>query len=62
MIILAPDPTLQATIVATAWRVQLPLPDAADPRLVDFVERYQLGPYTPDPGPACSGGVGRPVS
>jgi hypothetical protein len=62
LIVLAPKPELEAPIVATAWRVQLNLDDASDERLVQFLQRYQKGPFTPEPGASCTGGVGEPLS
>lgn len=64
LVLLAPMPTqfpMEAPIVATAWRVQLQLDDAADERLVQFLDRYQNGPFAPEPGAPCSGGVGEPL-
>ncbi len=61
LVLLAPQPDLEAPIVATAWQVQLQLEDAADERLVQFLDRYQNGPFTPEPGASCSGGVGEPL-
>ena len=61
MIILAPKADLDAPIVATAWQVQLKLDNAQDPRLAQFLQQYQVGPYTPEPGAPCSGGVGEPL-
>jgi len=54
-------PNLDSPIVATAWRVQLNLDDAADERLVQFVNKYQKGPFTPEPGANCVGGIGEPI-
>jgi hypothetical protein len=62
LIVLAPKSGLEMPIVATAWRVQLELADASDERLVEFVGRYQRGPYTPERGASCTGGVGEPLS
>ena len=61
MVILAPKADLDAPIVATAWQVQLKLDDAQDLRLAQFLQQYQVGPYTPEPGAPCSGGVGKPL-
>ncbi len=61
LIILAPSPNLYTNILATAWRVQLYLDDASDPRLRQFLKQYQGGPYTPEPGVACTDGVGQPT-
>lgn len=64
LVLLAPQPAqapMDAPIVATAWRVQLQLDEAADERLVQFLDRYQNGPFAPEPGAPCSGGVGEPI-
>lgn len=62
-VLLAPKPELNDPIVATAWRVQLRLDDAADPRLLQFIRKYQQGPFTPEPGATCTfGGIGEPLS
>ncbi|MCG3209679.1 MAG: hypothetical protein FOGNACKC_03306 [Anaerolineae bacterium] len=60
LVLLSPQPELEAPIVATAWQVQLQLTDAADPRLRLFLKKYQNGPYTPEPGAPCSAGIGQP--
>lgn len=63
LIILSPKADLTDPIVATAWQVQLRLADPTDERLVQFVRRYQKGPYTPEPGADCTfGGIGEPMS
>jgi hypothetical protein len=62
MIVLAPKPGLDAPIIVTAWRVQLALEDAGDERLVQFVRRYQRGPYTPELGASCFDSLGEPLS
>jgi hypothetical protein len=51
---------LPAPVVASAWGKQLPLQSATDPALAQFIEFYAQGPQTPEPGAACSGGVGNP--
>lgn len=64
LVLLAPLPAqspMDAAIVVTAWRVQLQLDEAADERLVQFLDRYQNGPFAPEPGAPCSGGVGEPL-
>lgn len=62
LILLSPKPDLEAPVVATAWRVRLELDDASDERLAQFVQRYQRGPFTPEPGAACFDGIGEPLS
>lgn len=58
--LLSPFPDLKSPVVLTAWGVQLELDDASDPRAATFVEKYLQGEQTPEPGAACSGGVGAP--
>lgn len=60
--ILSPHPDLPAPIVATAWRVQLELEEPSDERLLTFMQRFHIGPFTPERGATCSGGVGEPIS
>jgi hypothetical protein len=63
LVLLAPLPGLDVPLVATAWRVQLELEDPSDERLRAFLDRYQRGPYYPEPGASCTfGGIGEPVS
>lgn len=45
-------------VVASAWGVQLQLDGVTDERLEPFLLSYLQGPQTPEPGAACSGGVG----
>ena len=61
LIILAPEPNLNASIVATAWRAQLEAAEATDPRLSQFLKLFQNGPFAPEPDVPCSGGVGNPL-
>jgi hypothetical protein len=62
LIVLAPKPDLDSPIIATAWRAQLRLDDASDERLGQFLDRFQKGPFTPEPGASCTGGTGEPLS
>ena len=59
--LLSPYPDLPSPIVATAWGFQLHLDSADDPRLDDFIRKYEQGPTTPEPGAVCTGGVGSPA-
>ncbi len=61
-VLLAPYPNLPHAVVATAWGLQLPVESASDPRLSLFISRYEQGPQTPEPGAACSGGIGTPIA
>ena len=60
--LLTPYPNLPKPIVASAWGLQLPLDAMDEARLSAFIGRYESGPQTPEPGAACSGGVGTPIS
>ena len=62
MVILSPQPEQTEPIIATAWQVQLTLESADDARLQQFLDQYQVGPYTPEPSAPCTGGVGEPMS
>lgn len=63
-ILVSPYPGLAEgeAVVATAWGVQLRLDSVTDPRLAEFVAKYQEGPQTPELGATCSGGIGDPIS
>jgi len=63
-ILVSPYPGLAKgeAVVATAWGVQLRLDSVTDPRLAQFVAKYQEGPQSPELGVTCSGGVGDPIS
>lgn len=60
-VLLSPYPNLPKPVVASAWGLQLPLDDPADPRLSLFISRYESGPQTPELGAVCSGGIGTPL-
>lgn len=59
-IILSPYPNQQSPIVLTAWGVQLEVESARDARIGQFIQRYRMGPQTPERGGACTGGIGTP--
>lgn len=58
--LLSPYPGLDSPIVVSAWGYQLKLDSAGDARLADFIEKYEQNPLGPEPGAACTGGVGAP--
>ncbi|HSH02002.1 MAG TPA: DUF3105 domain-containing protein [Anaerolineae bacterium] len=60
-VVMAPYPNLSHPVVLTAWGVQLTIDDLTDSRIAEFVEKYQEGPQTPEPGATCGSGVGRPI-
>lgn len=59
-VIVSPYPDLPAPVVATAWRVQLQLDGADDPRLRQFVEGFKNTELAPLSGNRCIDGVGEP--
>ncbi len=59
-ILVSPYPDLPSPVVASAWGKQLRL-DSADTRALNvFIDEFRQGPQTPEPGAACTGGVGAP--
>jgi Protein of unknown function (DUF3105) len=60
-ILVSPFPELGAKVVASAWGIQLKLDSASDPRLKQFVDTYQQGPQTPEPGAPCNEALGTPL-
>lgn len=60
-VIVSPVAGQSSPILVTAWANQLELSDADDSRLEQFVNEFERSLDAPEPGGACSGGVGRPV-
>lgn len=58
--LVSPYPDLPAPVVASAWGKQVRLDSASDPALDTFIRDFRQGPQTPEPGAACTGGVGTP--
>lgn len=61
-LIASPYEGLQSPVVASAWGYQISLEGADDPDLDGFIRSYRRGPQTPEPGAACTGGVGEPAA
>lgn len=59
--LLSPLPDQTSPIVLTAWGAQLQLNSIHDERLDQFIDRYLLGPLTPERGASCKGGFGDPL-
>jgi hypothetical protein len=59
--LMSPYPGLKSPVVLTAWETQLELDAVDDERIAEFVDRYQQGPTTPEPGAPCWDGVGSPI-
>jgi len=60
-ILVSPYEGLPSPVVASAWGKQLSLESAEDPDLERFIGAYRQGPQTPEPGAACTGGIGQPA-
>lgn len=61
-LLLSPYPEQRSPIVLTAWGIQLEVDDASDKRIEQFIERYRVGPQTPERGAVCTNGLGEPLS
>ncbi len=48
-------------VVLTAWGIQLEVESVDDDRIAGFIDLYQRGSQTPEPGAPCTGGIGEPV-
>ena len=57
-VVVSPYEGQESPVVATAWGLQLEVESADDPRLQIFVDKFEQGPQSPEPGAACNGGVG----
>jgi hypothetical protein len=55
--LLSPYPGINSPVIASAWGYQVRLDGADDPRLMQFILKYEQGPTTPEPGALCSGGT-----
>ena len=61
-VVLSPYPNQRSPIVLTSWSVQLEVDSADDDRIEQFVERFRVGPRTPERGGACTSGTGDPIN
>lgn len=59
--LLSPFANRDSPIVLSAWGAQLAVDSIDDPRVEVFVKKYRMGPQTPEPGAACTGGLGVPA-
>jgi hypothetical protein len=61
-VVLSPYPSLTDTVSVQAWAHQLRTQDVNDPRIGQFISHFQARRgVTPEPGGACTGGVGNPI-
>ncbi|MFZ0548444.1 MAG: DUF3105 domain-containing protein [Candidatus Promineifilaceae bacterium] len=58
--IMSPYPGLRSPVILTAWGLQFETDTVTDPRILEFLLTYQVGPQTPEPGAPCQGGTGLP--
>ena len=56
-VLLSPHPAQASAVTASAWGIQLNVSNTGDTRLPIFIKAYAMGPQTPEPGAACSGGT-----
>lgn len=56
--LISPFEGMDSPITISAWGTQLKVDSADDPRIEPFIKKYRQGPQTPEPGAACTGGVG----
>lgn len=57
-VLLSPVEGVPSPVTLSAWGHQLELENADDPRLEVFVQKYQQGEQTLEPGAPCTGGAG----
>lgn len=56
-VLLSPDSSQSAAVMATAWGTQLALPAADDARIPAFIRAYAQSKNAPEPGATCTGGT-----
>ncbi|MGW6569877.1 DUF3105 domain-containing protein [Streptomyces sp. NPDC054975] len=56
--LMSPVDDQAGAIMLSAWGKQVTVDSASDPRVDAFFTKYVQGPQTPEPGAACSGGIG----
>ncbi len=59
--LVSPYPEQRSPVVLSAWGVQLEVDSIGDDRVDEFIERYRLGPNTPERGASCTGAIGEPI-
>ncbi|MCM2414493.1 MULTISPECIES: DUF3105 domain-containing protein [unclassified Streptomyces] len=56
--LMSPYQDQAGTIMLSAWGKQVTVDGADDPRVAQFFAKYVQGAQTPEPGAACTGGLG----
>jgi hypothetical protein len=59
--LLSPYPGLPTPVVLSAWGKQQKLARVDEQKIRAFLRSYVQGRQTPEPGAACSGGIGQPL-
>ncbi|MBT2445025.1 DUF3105 domain-containing protein [Streptomyces sp. ISL-36] len=57
--LMSPVDDQAGAIMLSAWGKQVTVDGASDPRVDAFFTKYVQGPQTPEPGAACTGGIGQ---
>ncbi|MGC0341305.1 DUF3105 domain-containing protein [Streptomyces sp. SLBN-8D4] len=57
--LMSPDDTQKDPIMLSAWGHQRTVTGAKDPNVDKFFEKFVQGEQTPEPGAACTGGLGQ---
>jgi hypothetical protein len=60
--LLSPFPGIDSPIVLSAWGYQVRVDSPDDPRVMQFILKYESGPTTPELGGLCSNGVGQTLA
>lgn len=53
--LLSPYPGLKSPVVLSAWNTQLEVDSSSDPRIKQFLQKYEQGGTAPEIGAPCSG-------
>ncbi len=60
-VLVSPVEGMDAPLTLSAWGSQIGVESVDDPAVEAFIEEYQQGDQTPEPGASCQGGVGSPL-
>lgn len=60
-VLVSPVEGMDSPVTLSAWGLQVGVDSADDPAVEAFVEEYQQGEQTQEPGASCQGGVGSPL-
>jgi hypothetical protein len=60
-VLVSPVEGMDAPVTLSAWGYQIGVDSVDDPAVEAFIEEYQQGEQTPEPGASCQGGVGSPL-